>query len=205
MKNFVDASFSFLAGSSHSVCESAIELLSTVDFSSCSDNWATRHGEPLACTHLIEAFSSCNAIKLTEDLAAVRDQLIWDEAPRGKISSFMDDKHAIVRLIGPDAGFISDQLRFGVFLLAPNTTYPLHSHAAEEIYIPISGSGYWRSQNSSYVARQPGSVIHYRPWVPHALRSGKEPLLMLWAWFGDIAFDSYQIESNAFDADGMPL
>jgi hypothetical protein len=205
VKNFVDASFSLLASSGYSACDSAIELLGTVDFSFSAKTLATHHREPLACTHLVEAFSSSNAIKLTEDLAAINDQLMWGEAPRGKITSFMDDKHATVRLIGPDAGFISDQLRFGIFLLAPNTTYPLHSHAAEEIYVPISGSGFWRSQESSYVPRQPGSIVHLRPWIPHALRSGTEPLLMIWVWFGEIDFDAYQIEPNAFDGDGMPL
>jgi len=204
VKNFVDASFSFLASSGNSACKASVELLSAVDFSSDANSVDT-HGEPLACTHLIEAFSSRNVIKLTEDLADIRDQLIWIEAPRGKLSSLMDDKHAIVQMIGPDANFISNQLRFGVFLLAPNTTYPLHSHAAEEIYVPISGSGHWQSQGSSYMSRQPGSIVHLRPWIPHALRSGKEPLLMLWAWFGNIDFDTYQIEPNAFDEDGKPL
>lgn len=155
--------------------------------------------------HLAEIFSSLNAIELTKQLATISDDLIWWEAPRGKISSLMDDNHAITEMVGPDAHFVSDKLRFGVFLLAPNTIYPLHSHAAEEIYIPISGSGKWRLQNSPYETRKLGSVIHVQLWVPHALRSGKEPLLMLYAWQGNIGFDAYQIEANAFDGDGNSL
>ena len=205
MNDFLQAALSFLSISDHPVCVAVSERLSAVDFSTYPDRSATQHSKPLACRHLIEAFSSSNAIELTKHLAAISDHLIWWEAPRGKISSLMDDNHAVVEIVGPDADFVSDKLRFGVFLLAPNTSYPLHSHSAEEIYVPISGSGQWRLRDSSYEPRQLGSVIHIRPWVPHAIRSSKEPLLLLWAWLGNIDFDAYQIEPNAFDEDGEPF
>lgn len=117
----------------------------------------------------------------------------------------MDGRYAFAEIVGPDASFESRELRFGAFLLAPNTFYPLHSHAADEFYIPISGKGRWRIGTEPYELKSLGSIVHVPSWVPHAIRCDGEPLLMLWAWFGDIDFEAYQIEPDAFDAFGHPL
>jgi mannose-6-phosphate isomerase-like protein (cupin superfamily) len=199
VKGFLQAAVSFFSNGSHPVCETVVERLSAVNCSPETYTLSAQDREPLARAHLAKAFASRDRIELTKDLAAISEDLIWREASRDKFASFMGGKHAITQMIGPEAGFYSDQLRFGAFLLAPDTFYPLHSHAAEEIYVPISGSGHWKLKDASFAPKGPGSVVHLNPWIPHAIRSGGEPLLMLWVWFGNIDFEAYQIEANAFD------
>jgi len=152
---------------------------------------------PVACSFLNEAFASRNSISLTEDLSAIATNLTLWGAPRGELTESMDERHAHSEIVGPDSGLKTDLLRLGAFILAPYTNYPLHSHEAEEIYLPISGDGEWRMQQIDYVVYRPGSIVHVEPWKPHAIRSGKEPLLMLWAWYGSIDFGAYRLEDES--------
>ena len=202
MKNFVQAASSYLSTIGHPECLAVSEQMSLVDLSIEPERLGTRDSEPAACRYLIDAFSSANAIEMVEKLAAANEYLVWREGPREVIPSPMHDNHAFVEIISPDADFRSDELRFGVFLMAPKVRYPLHSHSADEIYIIVSGSGQWRSYNSPYELKQPGSIVHIPSWEPHAIRSNEEPLLMLWAHFGDIDFEKYRVEQDEFIVDG---
>jgi len=205
VEKFLQAAVSLISNKNHPACNLVAKHLKLLDTTSCFHNPTMADQTPLACSYLKQALASQFAINFCENVASVSEQLNWTEAPRGKISSYMDDNHAMVQIVGPDHGFLSEKVRFGIFLLAPNTIYPLHSHAAEEIYIPISGSGHWRIQEAPYLLKKNGSVVHCQPWIPHAIRSGKKPLLMLWAWVGDISFQAYRIEPNAFDDNGDPI
>ena len=204
MQDFLQAVILHISNNTLPVCDFVAGQISEIDCHSEFRHQTTQDTKPLACAHLEQAYSNQNSIDLCRKLAAINEKLLWTEAPRGVISTFMDDNHATVHIAGLDYGFFAGQLKFGAFLLAPNTIYPLHSHAAEEIYIPVSGSGYWRLRDSSYKMQKPGSVVHCQSWLPHAIRSGNEPLLMLWAWFGNTSFNAYKIEPNAFNDDGSP-
>jgi|GEM_PF-2770048 hypothetical protein len=98
---------------------------------------------PAACSFLGNAFESQNSISLAQEFSGIAANLTWREAPKGKLSELMDDRHAHCEIVGPDSDLPSNQMRMGAFILAPNTHYPLHSHAAEEVYLPISGYGEW--------------------------------------------------------------
>ena len=151
---------------------------------------------PAACSFLGTALESQNSISLVQDFSRIAANLTWREAPKGKLSELMDGRHAHCEIVGPDSDLPSDQLRMGAFILAPKTHYPMHSHAAEEVYLPISGYGEWKIHQLDYVVHQPGSIIHINSWEPHAIRSRTEPLLMLWAWLGDIDFACYRLEED---------
>jgi hypothetical protein len=72
----------------------------------------------------------------------------------------------------------------GVLLLGPATLYPPHSHPAEEIYVPLSGTADWLQGDGVWRPRPPGSLIHHRGQETHAMRSNDEPLLALYLWRG---------------------
>jgi len=201
MKEFIQTALSYLSTSGHPKCLAVSEQMHVVDLSIKPEHSDSRDGEPSACRYLIDAFSSANAIQLAEELAEANECLVWREGPREVIPSPMHDNHAFVEIISPDADYRSDEIRFGVFLMAPNVRYPLHSHSADEIYIIISGSGQWRSYNAPYELKQPGSIVHIPSWEPHAILSNGEPLLMLWAHFGDIDFEKYRVEQDDFNED----
>lgn len=78
----------------------------------------------------------------------------------------------------------STRLACGVLLLGPGITYPLHRHQAEELYLPISGTAFWRKGAGPETPVPPGRPIHHPAWMPHATRTGAEPLAALYLWQG---------------------
>jgi Dimethlysulfonioproprionate lyase len=76
----------------------------------------------------------------------------------------------------------SKRLACGVLLLGPHVTYPPHRHEADEIYVPLAGTAAWKHGDEGWHERVPGSVIHHASYVPHAMQTGREPLLALYLW-----------------------
>ncbi|WP_426037721.1 dimethylsulfonioproprionate lyase family protein [Cypionkella sp. TWP1-2-1b2] len=85
----------------------------------------------------------------------------------------------------------SARIACGVLLLAPGISYPSHAHAAEEVYLPISGVAEWQMGVGAFVQVPVGQAIHHPSWTPHAMRSGDQPLAALYLWRGgDLAAKS---------------
>lgn len=53
-------------------------------------------------------------------------------------------------------------LTLGVLLLGPHLHYPPHWHPADEVYVPLTRAR-WSTDESPYVAREPGTVLHHTP------------------------------------------
>jgi Dimethlysulfonioproprionate lyase len=102
-------------------------------------------------------------------------------------------RNAYAELVGPEGPLLSPQCRFGFYLQAPDCLYPAHSHAAEELYMILSGSvEWWVDGMDAFVPPMLG-LVHHRPWQKHAMRTGPLPLLAMWAWLGDIRYSTYSI------------
>jgi hypothetical protein len=102
-------------------------------------------------------------------------------------------RNAYAELIGPEGPLRGDEIRFGFYLQAPDCLYPAHSHAAEELYLILSGAVDWRLDGvESFVPPIPG-LVHHMPWQRHEMRTRQFPLLAMWAWIGDISFSTYSI------------
>lgn len=85
----------------------------------------------------------------------------------------------------------STRIACGVLLLAPGISYPSHAHAAEEVYLPISGVAEWQKGEGDFAAVPVGQAIHHPSWTPHAMRTGDQPLAALYLWRGgDLAAKS---------------
>lgn len=85
----------------------------------------------------------------------------------------------------------SETIACGVLLLAPGVSYPSHAHAAEEVYLPISGVAEWQKGVGDFAAVPVGQAIHHPSWTPHAMRTGDQPLAALYLWRGgDLAAKS---------------
>jgi quercetin dioxygenase-like cupin family protein len=150
--------------------------------------------KPKACAYLDNIFNTAVTHSLLYYFSMISAGLRWREAPKGKLGASMDDNHAFCEVVGPEGQLFSDQLRLGGFLLAPNTDYPHHAHVAEEIYLPIYGIGKWAINDSPYITKKAGDTVHIPSWTRHAIHTQKDPLLMLWAWVGDLDFSRYTIE-----------
>lgn len=83
--------------------------------------------------------------------------------------------------------FASRTLAAGLFLLAPGIRYPLHTHAAAEIYYCIAGR--LRIQHGLDGAPFELAAGGYSITPPnrlHALETGTEPALLIYVWRGDL-------------------
>ena len=144
-----------------------------------------------------QSVRSPEAISLTQALERIATELDWRPDPEIPMMH--------TRLIGPDGVFHCDRFRFGTFLIGSDTVYPLHSHAARETYIILSGESSWWNSSAGYQPECPGAVIVHEPWQPHAMRTASVPLLTLWAWQGDVNFESYRFEPDGLDENGVAI
>ena len=165
---------------------------------STNESAAKRVNDEIAMLTLFErSLRSADAIPLTQGLPRVAAELDW--------ASHRDIAMMHTRLVGPDGVFKSESFRFGTFLIAPDTVYPLHTHGAHETYIILSGQSRWWNSPAGYQPQTPGTVIVHEPWQPHAMRTADTSLLTLWAWQGDTSFASYRFEPDGFDKNGVAI
>jgi hypothetical protein len=130
---------------------------------------------------------------LFQAISQTSTDLSWRRPGFGKIPDAIANQMAVCEIIGPTGQIKHETVRAGLLFQAPNITYPRHSHAAEEIYFPLTGSVDWQTDNAIWCQHEAGSFIHHLPYQPHAIRTGKIPLLTIWGWTGDIAAHSYRI------------
>jgi hypothetical protein len=88
-------------------------------------------------------------------------------------------------LIGPSGPFAGDDFLLGLFLLGPGLNYPDHCHAAPELYWVLTEGSEWRRGEGAFKPCPADQTIWHAPWVSHATRVGKGPLLALYAWTRD--------------------
>ena len=113
--------------------------------------------------------------------------LPWCVGAEGKAA-----KIGVVEFIGPDGVATCDMCRTGVMFQGANYFYPWHKHAAEEFYLPISGSAVWLAEGKEPTTVIPMSkLVRHTSWQAHAMQTDIEPLLAFWLWLGDLSFDRY--------------
>ena len=138
-----------------------------------------------ACRHLGRALANARrgpgpAARLADAFAPLADRLHWRLRPpeEGEDPAFRSG-HANADVIGPAGLERHVDVVVGVSLLAPGVTFPDHRHPPEEIYVAMS-AGDWFEEDAGWRAPGIGGLIHHRPGVVHAMRSGEEPLLAFW-------------------------
>ena len=119
--------------------------------------------------------------------------LTWRHPGFVRIPDHIATDMAVCEIIGPTGQIMHEKFRAGLLFQASGMTYPRHSHAAEEIYLSLSGPVDWQVDDAGWYQRQAGEFIHHLPYQPHATCTGETALLAIWGWAGDIAADSYKI------------
>lgn len=155
--------------------------------------------------HVDALLAAPGTSSLIEPFRAALPGFRWRLPPANDVERWLGGRSAGNVVVGPEGTYPTGEIRFGAFLIAPDTVYPLHAHAAEELYIVIGGSGRWWIADEPYSPRGPGAVVHVPSWTPHAIRTDAEPLLTLWVWMGDVDFGAYRFEPAGFEADGRPI
>ena len=96
------------------------------------------------------------------------------------------------QVIGGRGLLHSQDLYLGLFLLAPHVTYPLHQHAALEIYHVLTGEIYirhGRQKLSMHINAGEHSVTP--PHQVHELRTGSKACLIAYVWTGDLTGENW--------------
>lgn len=123
---------------------------------------------------------------LSGAVAAMRGRLRWQFAPDEPGFGTFRRRHCFCSLTGRDGIIPSERLYVGLFMIDGSVFYPHHSHSADEIYLPISGDAVYAVGANAPRTVPPGEFIQIPSWTTHAVWTGNRPILMVWAWFGDI-------------------
>jgi hypothetical protein len=130
------------------------------------------------------AADACNA-ELIDALCRTAPLLEWRQTYAEKeVGVEFLQNYAWCELLGPKAPAPSPRIACGFLLLGPHTLYPPHRHAAEEIYLPLSGTAKWQQGDGNWRRRAPGALIHHLSEEPHSMRTADAPLLALYLWRG---------------------
>ena len=145
--------------------------------------------------YLERALEAPGADPLTRLLAPLAPALPWADTSANMIMpEGFGGRYSAAKIAGPDGTIPAADFRFGTFLQYPDTWYPLHHHAAEELYFILSGTAEWTRDGVDGQPEPPGTLIRHAPHERHATRTLGEPLLALWVWLGDIDSGSYRVE-----------
>lgn len=127
--------------------------------------------------------------ELTESVAALSIVDGWYQVYEGEgINATMADYMVAKEIVGRRSLIMSDSTVAGIFLLAPEFEYLMHSHAALEVYYVHSGTiGIQNGVDSKPRRLQPGQYSVTPSETPHALYTGDAPVLILYVWTGDLS------------------
>lgn len=103
--------------------------------------------------------------------------------------------YGYVQLVGPQPSIVEHpSVRIGLGLWGPNIDYPLHEHAAEELYHVLAGEPAFGDETGTWRAAGPGDAVHNPPWHRHAQRFGPTPTVLLYCWTGEVEADAVLVE-----------
>ncbi|MFE0754104.1 dimethylsulfonioproprionate lyase family protein [Inquilinus sp. NPDC058860] len=150
------------------------------------------------------AVAAAETRPLVDGVVAMAETLAWGQTYAA--DDFGDrflERYGWSELIGLRGPIASDRLACGFLLLGPEIEYPAHSHAAEEIYLPLAGTADWLRGREGWRQRRPGELIHHPSRMAHAMRTETQPLLALYLWRGgDLAQKSTVIGAADSRRDG---
>jgi len=130
---------------------------------------------------------------LRSPLAALGPALAWTRNPnyRDRPNPCFLARYGYGVILGPPdrlaRPLIDDaSASMGLLMLGPDVLYPRHCHPAEEIYVPLAGTAWWQRGDAPWRRVPPGIAIHHPSGMPHATRTGGQPLVALYIWQGEI-------------------
>ena len=139
------------------------------------------------------------ASPLADLLHPLADRLDWYQIfEHGYAPASLSNGMMAGQVIGGRGLLQSRDHYFGLFLVAPHVTYPLHQHAALEIYCVLSGEifiRHGREKAAMHITAGGHSVTP--PYQVHELRTGEAACLMAYAWTGDLVGENWWWEAQS--------
>ena len=122
---------------------------------------------------------------LVDMLASLTNDLAWGQTYSAQdFGAGFLKKYGWTEFIGLRGLIACDRMACGILFLGPQIEYPWHSHAAEEVYVPLTEPTLWRSGGQEWAYRAAGLPIYHSSGVWHAMRTESVPLLALYLWRG---------------------
>ncbi|MBS0562940.1 MAG: hypothetical protein JSR87_00155 [Proteobacteria bacterium] len=123
---------------------------------------------------------------LAAAIAGAEAHLPWQTydgyAPEAAGAAFAEG-HAYAPLIGEGAAIPASDWDLGLFLVRPHVLYRDHSHAAPELYAPLTGPHGWRFGPGTPLAILPADrPVWNPPHRPHLTKVGPVPFLCIYIW-----------------------
>ena len=122
--------------------------------------------------------------KLGDAVSTVAPLLDWHQTFRSdEIDPRLKHNLTAAELANRHDGLSSQSLFVGLFLLAPHTNYPLHSHTAPELYYCVSGRlNLQHGIGGAPFLLLPGEYSITPSERLHALNTDDEPVLLIYIW-----------------------
>jgi len=155
---------------------------------------------PVVKTHLGSALDglkcSQNLADATRSLAGI---LRWYEIMQGDAIDPSLARGLVAGQINGQVGFTnSHDIKSGLFLLAPGIHYPLHQHAARELYFVLSGTlTLQHGLDGEPFHVGPGEFSITPSSRLHALTTSEDPCLIFYAWIGEVEAPNWWWEQDA--------
>ena len=132
-----------------------------------------------------DAHPCCNAIAATP--------LPWASPQTSDDPRFVElgQQMSLVELVGPDGLAKSNQIRMGLYGMAPNVDYGVRTHPAEELFVLLAGKSEWLCGDEPFREYVPGARRHHPSMAPHATRTRNSAFMSIYIWTGDISYDGY--------------
>ncbi len=130
---------------------------------------------------------------LSPALTLAAPHLAWHEGGFGKTRDRGRITLLVSQLLNRTGADGIGNVKLGLLLIAPQYAYPIHSHAAEELYLVLSGGLDWRVDGKEIGPKSAGDFVHHSPWQRHAMTTGADPALLFWGWTGDTRSETYRM------------
>lgn len=165
-----------------------LDALGTVDYSAQRYERAERF-EHTSMRYLDPALDTASGVPaLVDAVRQVAHSVHWYQIFQGgNIDKTLTEGLLAAQVAGPVGMVSNDTLRCGLFLLAPGLHYPLHTHAASEIYYCLSGAlelAYGLGKGSFQLL--PGALSVTPSHRLHSLTTGASPVLLIYLWTGPV-------------------
>ena len=137
------------------------------------------------------------AATLIQTLQTHTTQLQWGQTyTTADFSPTFLANYGWTELIGLRGPIASQEIACGFLLLGPHTTYPKHSHQAQEVYLPLTFPTQWIQDTEAWVTKPKHIPIHHPSWLPHGMKTTDTPLLALYIWQGGNLTQKSHIEPS---------
>lgn len=175
----------------HAKCDNAlaefVEALSGV--TAVRQNYGTYDGEHSLLDLLNDVLGDASGpTEMIDAVAVMASTAGWYQTYGGDgIDAAMASSMLAKQVVGPRGLIASESMRTGLFLLAPDFVYPMHEHAATEVYYVHSGTiDIQNGIDSAPRCVHAGEYSVTPSATPHALYTRDEPVLILYVWSGDV-------------------